>query len=254
MPRVTTRPKKYNCPYCNKSYASVNSVYNHCKTVHDKKYSKNEESIINDPLIEKSERVKDLKEKFVAGELTLEEFQEQSKEIDQRFANLKEQCYVKLDLGKVFARDHEHIGKFIADMSDFEFDSLSSKVQSNNHIDVFIRLLTDQVQFTESHTGMTMRYLNYGKSSVRDIDVDEVIVLYRRLVNGMMKHILPKILSHIDDDDPDIDEILGPSNYYQKMLNGLGEAFMIGNRTALYNSLEVAMKKLDAEICFLSDV
>jgi hypothetical protein len=225
--------------------------------VHGKKYSQNEVSIVNDPIVEKEGRLTELKQKFVDGDVTLDEYQEQIENINQRFSVTHKHVYASLDIGKVMARDRAHIATFIDVMSDYEFESTAALIKSNNHIEAFTRLLKNQVQFAEDYTGMTMTYLGYGQLMTRNIDVDEVITLYRGLVNGMMKHVLPKILTSIDDysqDDPGIDAALGPSNYYQQILNGLGEAFMTANRTALYNSLEVAMTKLNIEIYLLSDV
>lgn len=141
MPRETSRPKQYNCPYCSKSYAAINSVYTHTKSVHGKKYSQNEVSIVNDPIAEKEGRLAELKRKFVDGDVTLEEYQEQIENINQRFSVTRKHVYACLDIGKVMARDCAHIATFIDVMSDYEFESIAALIKSNNHIEAFTRLL-----------------------------------------------------------------------------------------------------------------
>jgi hypothetical protein len=245
MPKLVNN-KPYVCPYCTNTYATENSVYGHVKTSHPGlQYSRKQKTTLTPNAQVKVQQLHDLKERFINDEITPEQYTRISEQINRRYETPVQDA--TLDVGKVMKNDRNYMVEYLNNHPSLgKFIDLAA---SSNYLLLCAGLFKHQIRISNKDTGKWITYLDDGKITTKECEVQLLIDLYKRMVNCLAATILPKILKSIDDLDDDVTGLSLQHSYEnQQLFNNVLGSITSQHSQALMAALTAAFAMFDDEI------
>lgn len=248
MPKVETG-RVHSCPYCNKSFKVINSLYSHTKSVHGIKYSKKETDVTDDKTDSLDLMIAGLRTKFMDGEISAEEYEKQV----NRIKAVKESRKPKvprctLDVGKLDQNDY--VESFFKGKSFNEWEALTADLCEGNHAKIFLKYFLGQIYIREDEDFVTkIDFLCDGEIVTDFYDSRVIASWYLLLMKGFQIAVINALNKSVPDiyrkEDEDKEIALQGRGQYEKLLFSMINSIGIKQKDTIEALLDKAISVLD---------
>lgn len=221
MPRTAKNPnaKTHACPYCDKVFQSINSVYAHVRAKHPGKTYSTKTCIVPQNTTQPADttRIKqllvDLRLKFVEGEIDVTDYMTQKNLLETSLDKVQKDweeentCDISPTLDfKIFDNVREgdepyiEVRKYIIEHG--LFDKLKHMIDANEYGKAFLLLFTDNLKVSDDNKYdllgnllYTVSYLHNGvEKTVGDITTQNMWKWFYHLATGMCYMVMNKLI------------------------------------------------------------
>lgn len=214
MGRTSAAPKIHACPYCDRKYSSPNSVYNHTRSAHGKRFTvKTIEDNVQDNTEIMENKLRNAKQMFLDDLISAEQYEKLKQSILDKYSEVTSNKQT-LDIKRVLESDTEYMIDYLKQQDMEELISLAEKHQYSL---LFDKVVKSQIKFDNGNIIVGKELIPY--------DGNDLYKIYRLISNALLAIVNERILSSIDESDESVDSKLEDSRKYQTIFGNIGDSF-----------------------------